>query len=243
MTLAEKLQTIAENEQKVFDAGCKSQYDEFWDNFQQNGAREDYYYVFSGYGWIPETFKPKYDIKGTRFQGTFMGSAYCVVGSFTERLKELNITLDTSKATMVSSMFAYCSKVTELPTLDLSNATSNSGVFSGCVALRKVEKIIFGENNSKYNTFFENCNALEEIEFAGVISNIISLQWSTKLNHDSITSLINCLSTTTNALTVTLSATAVNNAFETSEGAANGSNATEWLELIATKPNWTISLV
>lgn len=64
-----------------------------------------------------------------------------------------------------------------------------------------------------------------------------------KLSKPSITSIINCLSTTTSGLTVTLSKTAVNNAFETSEGVADGSTSQEWLNLVATKTNWTISLV
>ena len=36
---------------------------------------------------------------------------------------------------------------------------------------------------------------------------------------------------------------AVNIAFETSAGAGDGSTSAEWLALVATKTNWTISLV
>ena len=61
------------------------------------------------------------------------------------------------------------------------------------------------------------------------------MQWSTKLNKESITSVINRLSSGANGLTVTLSLTAVNNAFE------GGRDGTEWQTLIATKPNWTIA--
>ena len=39
MSIAEKLQQIAENEQNVYDAGKKAQYDEFWDNYQNKGNR------------------------------------------------------------------------------------------------------------------------------------------------------------------------------------------------------------
>mgnify|MGYP003296383754 CR=1 FL=1 len=35
MSISDKLQTIAENEQRVFDAGKKTQYDEFWDALQK----------------------------------------------------------------------------------------------------------------------------------------------------------------------------------------------------------------
>ena len=78
MSIAEKLTAIAENEQRVYDAGYmhgnndgyllgeeagkKSEYDAFWDAFQLDGERTNYSYAFSGSGWHSETFKPKYKI-------------------------------------------------------------------------------------------------------------------------------------------------------------------------------------
>ena len=50
------------------------------------------------------------------------------------------------------------------------------------------------------------------------------------------------LSTTTTGLTVTFSKTAVDKAFETAEGANDGSTSPEWLALVATRPNWGIGL-
>ena len=46
MSIADKLTTIAENEQKVFDAGKQAEYDEFWDSFQSKGTRKDCQYLF-----------------------------------------------------------------------------------------------------------------------------------------------------------------------------------------------------
>jgi hypothetical protein len=60
----------------------------------------------------------------------------------------------------------------------------------------------------------------------------LNLQWSTKLSKASITSIINCLSSTTSGLSITLSKTAVDNAF----------TAEEWAALENTKHNWTIAL-
>jgi hypothetical protein len=42
---------------------------------------------------------------------------------------------------------------------------------------------------------------------------------------------------------VTFSLVAINTAFETASGVADGSASQEWLELSNTKSNWTISLV
>lgn len=47
MSIAEKLVTIAENEQKVYEAGQQSEYDRFWDTLQENGNRTKYFYAFS----------------------------------------------------------------------------------------------------------------------------------------------------------------------------------------------------
>ena len=49
MSVADKLNTIAENEQLVYRAGQKSEYDKFWDKFQNYGKTENY--------------NPKYPIK------------------------------------------------------------------------------------------------------------------------------------------------------------------------------------
>ena len=66
MSIADKLLTIAENEQKVYNAGYWEGYygyhNEFWDAFQVNGTRTDYHMAFSGGGWTDMIFQPKYDL-------------------------------------------------------------------------------------------------------------------------------------------------------------------------------------
>lgn len=62
MSIADKLNTIAENEQKVYNKGKQSEYDAFWDDYQQNGNRTEYMYGFAGICWNSENFKPKYPI-------------------------------------------------------------------------------------------------------------------------------------------------------------------------------------
>ena len=53
---------------------------------------------------------------------------------------------------------------------------------------------------------------------------------------------MNILSDTASGKTLTLSLTAVNNAFETSAGAKDGSTSAEWTALVDAKTNWTITL-
>ena len=70
MSIAEKLQAIAESAQEVFDAGVAAEHQRFWDVFQNYGERFSYDSAFFGlydqslhYGWNDETYNPIYPIK------------------------------------------------------------------------------------------------------------------------------------------------------------------------------------
>ena len=75
----------------------------------------------------------------------------------------------------------------------------------------------------------------------GKINVSISFEWLA-LDKANTTSVINALSDTASGQTLTLNITAVNKAFETAAGAADGSTSTEFAALVATKTNWTIVL-
>lgn len=47
---------------EVYDKGKQTEYERFWDSFQNYGKMVFYSNAFSGYGWTDETFKPKYPI-------------------------------------------------------------------------------------------------------------------------------------------------------------------------------------
>ena len=207
--IKDNLVTIAEKTQQVFDAGKKSYYDMFWDDFQQNGNRRNYYYAFFSRweqgAWSDVTFRPKYDIicEGTSptdiaGMGLFIG---CAMTKIEKRIIVRN------------------SKV--------------EGMFNGCKFLREVEGLIVENVGSFKNTFLQ-CNELVKLPISGEIeADDFNVKDCSRLNNASITSIINALSNTTSGLTVTLSKTAVNNAFTDAE----------WNTLIATKPDWNISLV
>lgn len=244
MSIAEKLTTIAENEQKVFDSGKQAEYDKFWDGYQENGNRTDYQYAFTGKYWNNETFTPKYDIVSSDYtQRLFFNTGEIDVCA---RLKECGVTLDISQSTGITYI-AYNSNILNLPILDCRNFPSLTYFITENRMLKSVEKVILKDDGSQafgVNTSFSGLYALEEIRFEGVIGqNNFNIKNSTLLSKASIESIINALSTVTSGLTVTLSKTAVNNAFETAQGLADGSTSEEWLNLVATKTNWTISLV
>lgn len=246
---------IAENEQKIYDAGYakgKSEgggdnhYDRFWDAYQDYGNPKDYSMAF-GSSWTEEIFKPKYDIVPTNAYMIFRTNKMNI--DLVEYLNDIGIILDLSKATNTQYMFNG-SSFTRIGAVDVSGSTNSTpldSVFTNCRSLVTIDKIIPKTATGGYNTFsstFGNCNALENVTFEGTIStNGLNLQYSKNLSHDSIVNIINVLSTTTSGLSITLSKEAVNKAFETSVDLADGVTSAEWLDLIATKQNWTISLV
>ena len=132
--------------------------------------------------------------------------------------------------------------------IDVTLSTSNrSALFDYAQNLKTIRKIITTENHG-YSNWFAACSALENITFEGIIGKNIDFKDSKKLSKASIENIVGCLSTTATEETLTLSLTAVDNAFETSSGAADGSTLEEWINLITPKSNsynglWTITLV
>ncbi len=136
----------------------------------------------------------------------------------------------------------YVSEVTDtIVPIDMTNCTSNAQSF----AYSKVETIkkLISSEETTFDKTFNSATKLKNINFEGTVAQSISLQNSALLSKESIESLFSALSDTASEQTVTLSNRAVNNAFETATGAADGSSSAEWLALIGTKSNWTVSLI
>ena len=62
MTTSEKLVAVAENVQKVYKSGKKSEWSAFWDYFQGKGTVTYYNSFFASKAWSANTFRPKYDM-------------------------------------------------------------------------------------------------------------------------------------------------------------------------------------
>ena len=251
-SIAEKLECIARNEQFIYNAGVekgkaeaeKDGYNQgyadgieqgkqtenngFWDSYIFKEPMTDSAGLFAGRGWNDKSFKPN---KSFTISGS---SAYIFyntgITDFVGLLERLGVTITFSDIS--GNVITSYSALTTFPPISFRAALTNA--FANSANLVTVEKVILKEDGS--NTFsspFNNCPELKNITFEGVIGqNGLNIQSSTKLSSESIESVINALSTTTSGLTVTISKTAKENAF-TDE---------EWASLIATKPNWTISL-
>lgn len=127
----------------------------------------------------------------------------------------------------------HTSKITDTKVdVYFGEGNTNSRAF-GADALVTIRGLHISENIAFLNTF-QNALSLENLTIIGVIGqNGFDVKDCKKLSKASIESIMAALSTATNSLTVTLSKTAVNNAF-TDE---------EWTALVSQHNNWTISLI
>ncbi len=192
MTIAEKLQTIAENEQMVYDAGYakgKAQgggddgyYDTFWDVFQNYGNRTNYEHAFhSPYNndmWTDVNYAPKYPL-------------VCDGNSAAE------------------AMFQYAA-ITDTKVPIYVYGKGGTYAFVSCTKLKTI-RLLYVTESTVFTNWFAGCSALEEVTFAqgSVIATPISFSSSPKLTTASVLSIISALKDLTGqtAQTLTLHAT------------------------------------
>ena len=238
MSIAEKLTTIAENEQKVYDAGKKTQYDEFWASYMKtllNGGSAQN--LFSGSGWNKDNFYPKYSMEplstATAMFSYFSWDSDAPYLDLAQRLKDCGVTLDTSQATVVAQMFASA-YVTRIPKISVVGTTSLDRVFRGTKAVTLDELELKEDGTNTFNNIFQNCTALENIVITGTIGqNGFSVSDCTKLTKDSLLSIISALKD--------YSANASGTTHTVTLGATNLAKLTEAEKAIATQKGWTLA--
>lgn len=199
MTVAEKLTLIAENEQKVYDEGKNTGVASVWNSIQGNGKRAGYSMAFVGTSWSKATFKPTFDIVPTGDAGGMFRNATSEDEQFSmeEIESENSVKFDFSKVTGFGFCFA-CGLFKTLSTIDLSSATyTDYGFYDGYNAdckKQRIEHLICSDATVFGNSTFGYCSELEYVGFEGVMAkNGLNLQWSTKLSHESLLSLIDIL--------------------------------------------------
>lgn len=223
----------ATGDNNAYDEGKQAEYDAFWNSVQQNGNKTDYAFAFAGTSWNDTTFKPKYDIipsiANSMFQNSWIQNLVAI-------LETQGVTLDTSNASTIQNFFVACPYLTKIPKIDASGVTSSTGcagVLNSCTSLQEVEEFVFNGNATNYASFANWCTKLKKFKASGTIGSSISFEKSYVLDKESITSIITCLSLSASGQSVSFSKAAKEAAF----------TADEWAVLIATKSNWTISLV
>lgn len=212
MSIAEKLTTIAENMQYVYDEGYAAHLKWFWDKMLNNGNAANYIQRFRRWTNVA-IYEPNHNI--THSTSAPESAQETFRDAFFTDLKVDNVFSDVS---VLTNTFYNCTKLVNARTLHVTEKTSYTSPFGLCSAL---EEVRFNGTIGKNGLSFSSC---------------------TKLSKDSHINTIEHLSATTSGLKVTFSKTAVNKAFETSSGANDGSTSAEWTTLVATKSNWTIAL-
>ena len=197
-----KVSEMDEGVNEVYEAGKRAQHLEWWADYLGytpiNRTSKAMYQGFAGYGWDDTTFDPPYDIFVRQSSQMF---SYSFVQDIRGILKRNNVSIifDESQSyfTQHYDLFAS-SKVKYLPYLKLPKYGRCYGWFARCDNLIEVDGYECLENHtfetsSGSNKTFQGCTNLVHIIFHGTIANDINLQWSTKLDLESLISLVSCL--------------------------------------------------
>lgn len=232
MTVSEQLVKVAENREKLYEAGKKAEYDAFCREFFKDG---NWQYRFAGIGWNDKTFRPPNDIVLRPATAAYL-FRLCRITDLKAILELRNATIDFSTCNTFVEAFCY-STITHIPVIDATYG--NTSPFSNCFAyaekLEQIDKIILKNDGSQgFNNTFIGCPALEEIRFDGVIGKSISFTDCKKLSYDSFADIFDHLSRTSTGQTATFSATAKE---------AAGIPDDIWNNTVNNLKNWTISLV
>lgn len=204
-TIAEKLTTIAENEQKVYDKGADDGKRKYWKCFTVNGTRTDYKYAFMNTDFSGETIPS--DLFRPTETSNFAFQYY--------QGKSLPLGLDFSGVPIGQTLsdsttyrlFYYAEFLEEVYDIKLPNQRAYQSMFENCTSLKKVEKLVV-YSIATFGKTFKNCNSLVDIIFDGVIGRSINFQYS-PLSIASMKNIISCLAnystdnTGTNTVTFT----------------------------------------
>lgn len=217
--------------------GKQAEHDAFWDSFQRNGTRTGYNYAFRN--WTFDMFKPKYDIKPQGNCNWMWGyfnlniSGGCDIA---QRLEDCGVTLDTSGVTEFGEWMNYTG-ITHMPKISTVGASALSIMFYSNSLLHTIDEFVLKDDGSQTmaTDIFTNCNSLKNIKIVGKIGASVKFAQS-PLSKASIISVVNALWDGASGKTLTLKTSAVTNAF-------GSTDSDEWKNLIATKSNWTITLV
>jgi hypothetical protein len=171
MSVAEKLTQIADNQQRVYNAGLSAggvYYDRFWDNYQNYGDRRNYEFAFSGAGWNDESYNPKYPIIATETAFRMFDDT-----NVTDTKVDINI------GTTTGCLFENATKLVTIRKLILANGSPNGNSwFSYCYALKNITF----EGTIGASISFKECSKLTNESIQSIIEHLKDLTGLTTQN-------------------------------------------------------------
>jgi hypothetical protein len=236
MSIAERVRRLKADLDEVYDCGLNcgksDEYDCFWDAYQQNGNLTNYTHAFAGLGWTAENMRPKYPVRPVGWSERMF---------FKNQVAEpfANGEFDFSQLTDCNYMFAEAA-AERIDFIDLSGCNNLNYPFYYAPRLHTLNLKLRDDGTQTFTGDWMYTDNLENLTIEGTFGNDVSFWICGKLSKESITSIINALSSTASGKTLTLKQVAVTSAFYNEDA---GTLSPEWYELIATKSNWTISLV
>ncbi len=108
--------------------GKQAQYDEFWDGYQQNGARTNYANAFLNEAWTDVIYNPKHDITAKYYSSMYQQS----------RITDTKKPITFQSGGSGSSVFLNCTKLETIRTLTVNSNMTFGSWFSGCSKLTNV---------------------------------------------------------------------------------------------------------
>lgn len=217
MSIAEKSVIIAENEQRVYDAGYaagqaaagggdteasynegytdgqQAEYDRFWDILQNNGMPILQYFRLPT--WNDENFKPQYTVyaePGTWSNGLDSGTKniHCSITDI--RPETLGVNVDWSLCENFNGALIM-TPIRYVGVVNMTNAQSGGTLFYNAKSLESVEKVILPNPAKKiaFNALgFNTCRNLTEIRFEGEFYGSVSFAGCSMLSLESAKSAL-----------------------------------------------------
>ena len=184
------LDDMANEIPNVYQSGKAAQHREYWEKALNYGNKQSYLYMFCGSNMTDDVFNPPEGLilKASSFQQVFR---------YTDKLKNINITLDVSEATNMTNALYGCSK------------------------LEKIHKIISSENTPWAANNFQAAYVLAEIRFEGTIGVAFDIHWTTRLSRNSLLSILNVCNKENAGVTIALPKKCVDGNTETETYIAN----------------------
>ena len=193
MSIAEKLTTIAENEQKVYNAGYEKgkaegggggETEDWWGLFQNYGNRTNYQYAFAE--TVFEVINPTYGFENLTYAANMFNAC-----------KAEEIVIYNTKTSTWNYTFYNCANLLRIKGhIAVTSNTNVQYMCRACKKLKEFESLDISKlttSNTHFAEAFSLCEALEEIRFTGTIPCNVKFSYSPNLSHDSLMSIINAL--------------------------------------------------
>ena len=229
------LDDMAENVEKVYEAGKKAEYDAFWDTYLSRCEKVGYQYAFAGRGWYYDTFFPTKDIilkNGASyvFQETYMLT-------LKQQLEKNGVKLDTSQMTNMDRLFYWAMQGDNaghiIPPIGNDNVTSAQYCFYVATGLREIEKFTVSPTCNVDMAFFR-CDALRKLTLGNVIGgNGWNFSWAPMLEHETLLHILGKLEDK--------SADTSGTEWKLTLGSSNMTKLTEDEKNIAYKKGWLLA--